>query len=852
LRRAREEIFGAAIVAALIALALAFGAQRGRRAVPVSARAGEITELGGPIAKFVFSPTSGRIDVSSADGRSRLALEMSIVVDGTERPLVMRRAEVSLRDKNTLAAAFPIEIGDEKVPDALGSLELRMDPASDLLSASLVVMPEVGSVSHTYALRVGLAPEGREVFVPGSGGVADLGTVEARTVVLDDDTHPFAVVSTQGALSVNELPPETDQPGAQPRLSVSTRTETAAERAAGAAGKPARLDLAVLVGASSREIWGRLYRMLRSPVAKVAGLVTGTQERAHVIALDDEGRAQLRAVTDAQGRFTLEAPTTAVQWYAILEAAHISAPVRFVPGNAAELRLDVSPGGELKVRVVDADTNQPVVARLLFHGIEGTLDPNFGPDFRGSGAGPLMDSFEGEVTTPLPAGKYRVSATKGLEWSIDAEPVEVSSGRAKNLDLAIRHVVPTTGVVCCDLHVHARPSFDSPVTVEDRVLSLVSAGIDFAVPSEHNIVGDYGPSIDLFHLGKQLATVTGVEVTTYNPRFGHFGVFPYPPGPVPVFKGTTAAALFSSAKRGDPNRVFQVNHPRMQMGIGYFNIVGFDPKTARGSTGMRTDFDTLEVYNGYELSRRQITERVLDDWFALLNIGKHIAATGSSDSHRIQYQWAGYPRTCVQIDPKQAGDTGQPIETAAVVSAIKKGRGFVTSGPYIDVELGSEGKTARPGDELPVPKGGSITARLRVRAAPWVDVTELEVVAGSPPPGGPPPAPKPKPKPPSDESATGATSAAPHPVMPPPQPGKVDVVFKVPIPSRPTQMGKEEGTLEDAQGRTARFDSDVTFKIPDTAKWVVVIVKGERPLDDALPFMPIQPLGFTNPVWLQR
>ena len=36
------------------------------------------------------------------------------------------------------------------------------------------------------------------------------------------------------------------------------------------------------------------------------------------------------------------------------------------------------------------------------------------------------------------------------------------------------------------------------------------------------------------------------------------------------------------------------------------------------------------------------------------------------------------------------------------------------------------------------------------------------------------------------------------------------------------------------------------------ARWVVVVVRGERALDDALPFMPIQPLAFTNPIWLTR
>jgi hypothetical protein len=82
--------------------------------------------------------------------------------------------------------------------------------------------------------------------------------------------------------------------------------------------------------------------------------------------------------------------------------------------------------------------------------------------------------------------------------------------------------------------------------------------------------------------------------------------------------------------------------------------------------------------------------------------------------------------------------------------------------------------------------------------------------------------------------------------------GTTAVVFRAAIPSRPTAMGKEEGTLDEASARTLRFDQDVTFEVPDGARWLVVIVKGERTLDDALPFMPVQPLGFTNPIWLSR
>ncbi|WP_205633696.1 CehA/McbA family metallohydrolase [Labilithrix luteola] len=824
-----------AIVAALIAFALAFGAQRGRRVVPVVARAGEVTELGGKLARFAFFPASGRIVASTSDGHGQLDLEMSLVVDGVERPIAMRRSDVQLRDKSTLAVSFPVEIGEEH---ATGLLELKLDPSSDLLSAGLAITPDSGSATHTYALRVGLAPESRSVFVPGVGTLSDLGTVDASSVVIDDDAHAFALVSTQGAMTIASQAPDLDQAGARPRLVVTARTETAPARLAGAVPKTARLDFGILVGASSQAIWGRLYKLLRSETAKVTGIVTGTHERAHVFARGDDGHPMIRAMVDGQGRFVIEAPKTATQWYAALETAATSAPIRFPPGTPWELKLDVSAGGELSVRVIDGDTGQPLVSRLLVKGIEGTIDPSFGPDYRASGAGPLMDMLDGEVTTPLPAGRYRVSATHGMEWSIDAESIEITSGHTKHVDLALRHVVPTPGIVGCDLHVHARPSFDTPVTTEDRVLSLVSAGVDFAVPSEHNIVGDYGPATDLLRIGnRQLAHVTGVEVTTYNPRFGHFGVFPYPLGAgVPPFKGTTAGAIFTAGHRGDPNRIVQVNHPRMQMGIGYFGIVGFDPKTGRIPSSMRTDFDTIEVYNGYESANRAQVERVMEDWYALLNLGKRYAATGSSDSHRIQYQWAGYPRTFAMVDPKAAGDTGLPVDTREVVAALKKGHSFVSTGPMIEFDVVSEGKNGKPGDDLPTPRG-PLTGKLRVRAAPWVDVTSVELVAGVPSP---------------TLGALPVASGNPPGNVPGTAPGSTKVVFKSAIPSRPTRLGKEEGTLEEAAQRTIRFETELSVTVPEGTRWIIAVVRGDRPLDDALPFMVIQPLAFTNPIWLSR
>jgi hypothetical protein len=35
-------------------------------------------------------------------------------------------------------------------------------------------------------------------------------------------------------------------------------------------------------------------------------------------------------------------------------------------------------------------------------------------------------------------------------------------------------------------------------------------------------------------------------------------------------------------------------------------------------------------------------------------------------------------------------------------------------------------------------------------------------------------------------------------------------------------------------------------------RWVVVVARGERKLDDILPNTPIVPMAFSNPIWLKR
>ena len=733
----------------------------------------------------------------SRDGAVHRDVDLSLVIDGVAQSLTLARDD--LRSvAGALRGTVPLPLGDESLE---ATLELRADASLDAVSMVLLGRAGLSTGSHTIALRAELPSEGQVIFASGIGQLADRASVTAGAVVVDTEPHPIGIISSAGPIAVETLLEDPNAAGEPNRLTATSPARTSTDEEGHLA------DLRIAIGASSMAIWRALFRSAGLTTAPVRGRVTGAVERALVVGRDAQGNPQVRALASEGGTFQLEAPTTVVQWYAAIDPGRASSLASFVPGTPRDLVLDVSPGGELHVVIVDADDHKPLTARLLVHGLDGTVDPSFGPDYRASGAGPVIDALRGDVTTPLPSGHYRVAATKGLEWSIDEKLVQITPGHATEVELAPRHVIPTPGVLGCDLHVHARPSFDSPVTPEDRVLSLVAAGIDFAVPTEHNVVGDYSSALEMLDLHSELLSVPGVEVTTYSRGFGHFGVFPYPPQlPVPPHKHTTMGAIFRAVRAGDPNRYFQLNHPRLPKGIGYFANIGFDPKAPRSHLRSRIDFDGIEVYNGYESEQPDRVERVLHDYWGLLDYGWRYTATGSSDSHRIQYRWAGYPRTMVTVDPHATLENdSRPTDPLVVVANIKKGHATVTSGPIIELEVAGAG----PGDEA-VTTDDPVHAHVRVRAAPWLDVTRVEIVVS----------------------------------------GHVAQSFDV--PSRPTKLGPEEGSLEEAQGRTIRFDRDLDLSIGEGNGWVQVVARGDRRMDDVLPFMPVPPLAFTNPVYVVR
>ncbi|MBV8758497.1 MAG: CehA/McbA family metallohydrolase [Deltaproteobacteria bacterium] len=401
------------------------------------------------------------------------------------------------------------------------------------------------------------------------------------------------------------------------------------------------------------------------------------------------------------------------------------------PGSGAELPKLVEHGG-LSFEIVDDATGQRMPGKLTIVGVRGTHDPKLSKGDIGTeddtslAAYNRVFSLGGVGVVPVPVGTYDVTFSRGIEWTIETDRVHVTTDGVQ-LHARLKHAVDTPHWLSADFHVHAASSPDSRVPMRDRVYEFASDGVDMIVSTDHNVVSNYAPLISELHAEKYLATATGDEITTGD--WGHFGAFPLPHemeteghGAIPVRK-KTPVDIFKHVRETAPEAVIDVHHPRLETATGYFILGKFDDTADKATRkGFSYDFDALEILNGYQDTNRKKVERVMQDWFALLDRGHIVTGTGNSDTHHLTYNLGGYPRNYVLVD-KDDPATITPVDVA---KAVKAHHAFFTTGPFIEFTVGSTGI----GDLAPAP-GGHATATVVVRAAPWVGVSRVIIyVAG--------------------------------------------------------------------------------------------------------------------------
>jgi len=390
--------------------------------------------------------------------------------------------------------------------------------------------------------------------------------------------------------------------------------------------------------------------------------------------------------------------------------------------------------GTVLVEIRD-DADVPIPARLTFRSVGDTPKLYFTTidigreEVGGIAAYDRVFVLRGDCELHVPVGQYDVWVSHGPEWDTTRERIEVKPGADVEVHAKLHHVIDTPGWISGDFHVHAAASLDSRVPMRDRVHQFVADGVDLIVSTDHNVIADYAPLIAELGVSDLLASATGDEITTKT--WGHFGAFPLQPEEGELGHGAIAvskrapAEIFADVRKHAPAALIDIHHPRLEHGdIGYFHLAGLDEKTGKATRpGFSMDFDAVEVLNGYQDADRKTLDRVVGDWIAFLDAGKRVAATGNSDTHHLTFNLGGYPRNYVAL-----GDVPiAKIDAAMVVTAVKAGRSYLTTGPIVDASIGG----ASLGDTATV-KDGKALLKLRVRAASWVSTRTITIIG----PGG--------------------------------------------------------------------------------------------------------------------
>lgn len=453
--------------------------------------------------------------------------------------------------------------------------------------------------------------------------------------------------------------------------------------------------------------------------APLAGAKVEFQTLKQVFLRDWPWETFLTTYTDAEGRFGGSVPLLsylpANQPYRVVVSQEGRAPVAPVPlspavPNTVEVRLAAA--GQVSYRIQD-QAGRPSPARLSF--------------YQGDTLVKRVYTATGSGAVPLPPGEYEVGISRGFEYGIVEQTLEVAASGMTPLNATLEHVIDTRGYLSFDAHVHSDPSPDSPVSKADRIRTAAAAGLEVVVSTDHEIITDLGPAVREAGASDFVATVIGQEVTAAIPNHTIAYPLPYDRDARPnrqfvAWHGLDIAGIFAEQARLGA-QVRTLAHPRSD----YLNLIQWD--RLAGAPGMTDptrlgfgddaqlwswDFEAMEYMNG---PGDVFSSGLFDDWMSFLNHGHRITATGASDVHDLELP--GMPRNYFPA----SSDSPRAFRESELVNAVREGHVLVSTGAFARV---SANGSAGMGETL-TDSDGRLALAVQVQSLPQIDVSDVRV-----------------------------------------------------------------------------------------------------------------------------
>ncbi|MFK7844099.1 MAG: CehA/McbA family metallohydrolase [Rhodothermales bacterium] len=373
---------------------------------------------------------------------------------------------------------------------------------------------------------------------------------------------------------------------------------------------------------------------------------------------------------------------------------------------------------EIEIKDLDTDTNSP--SRITVLNEHGALQQVGAQSNDHLAVRPgIINTSNGHAAFGLPAGTYTIYAGRGFEYSLDSARVTLKPGESKHIALNIRREVPTPGYISADTHVHTLThSGHGEATIDERMVTLASEGIELPIATDHNVIVDYEEKARELSVRQYFTPVMGSEFTT---QVGHFNIFPIDKDATyPDYTERSWDVFFDDIYSTPGVKVAILNHARDKHGEGYRP---FDPAHHNALVGANLDGWNLQA-NAMEIlnSAAQQTNmlELFTDWLGMLNGGKILTPVGCSDSHDVGRHFVGQARTYIRANDSNPAQ----IDVNEAVNNFVNGHVSVSLGLLAEITVDD---AYGPGDLAPV--STSIKVSARVLGPGWTRAEKLSIYA---------------------------------------------------------------------------------------------------------------------------
>jgi hypothetical protein len=411
--------------------------------------------------------------------------------------------------------------------------------------------------------------------------------------------------------------------------------------------------------------------------------------------------------------------------------------------SAARQTIDVEQPAYVSADIRDGG-GRPIPCKVAFYGMDGTADPDWGPDTFEYGVKNVRYTPNGKFRAEIAPGKYRVAVSYGPEYDAFFVTSEVVRGQETNITARLKRVVDTRGWVSSDFHSHSSPSGDNTASQLGRVLNLLCEHIEFAPCTEHNRISTYEPHLKTLGADKLMATCSGMELTGSPLPVNHQNAFPLlmkprtQDGGAPATDVDPVVQIERLALWDDKSdKLVQGNHPHLPQILGDRDL---DGNPDGGFEKMIGFMDVVEVHppewiftRPEDLESARNRGNPIFHWLQMLNLGYRVPAVVNTDAH-YNHHGSGWLRNYIEC----ATDDPAEIGTMDIVHAAEHGHVLMTTGPFMEVKFAAAKLGRRSegimGDDVAAP-GGEGKLYVRVQCPNWMDVNRVQVfVNGKPEP----------------------------------------------------------------------------------------------------------------------